>query len=82
MKNNKSYLIAFAAGAAAAGLAAYWLKSKSGQSATNKLKVKGEKMIDEAEDILSEARGRFENLRSDLFRKERKNEKNPEKIIM
>lgn len=63
-------------------MAAMWLKSKSGQSAAGKLKQKGEKMIDEAEDILTEARDKFENLRTDFFRKERKNEKVAEKIIM
>jgi gas vesicle protein len=82
MKKNKGLLIAFAAGAAAAGVAAWWLNSKKGKSATDKLKLKGEKMIDEAEDILSEARGRFENLRSDMFRKEKKNEKVTDKVVM
>jgi gas vesicle protein len=86
MKKNTGYWLAFAAGIAAAGTAAYLLNSARGKAARAKVKEKGEQVIDDAEEIISDARDRFETLRTDLKRSlgrsNRKHEEVPGEIVM
>lgn len=82
MNKNKQLLAAFAAGAALAGVAAYFLTSKKGQEAKQQLKFKGEKMLSDAENIINEAKNRLEHLKSGFMGEKRANGKVPEDIVM
>jgi Flp pilus assembly protein TadB len=82
MKKSTGYLLAFAAGTAAVGLAGFWLASSKGKDARSKLKMKGEQMIAEAEDVLLEAKERMDRIKSELFKKEKRNERMPENLMM
>lgn len=66
MKKNTGYWLAFAAGVAVAGTVSYLLTSRKGKAFTQKFTEKGEKIIDDAEEIITDAKDRFENLRADL----------------
>lgn len=86
MKKNTGYWLAFAAGLAVAGTAAWLMNSRKGKAAKEKISEKGEKILDDAEEIISDARERFENLRTDLKkgfgRSNRRKEEIPGEVIM
>lgn len=52
MKANKGMILGIAAGVAAAGIATYFLTTKSGKKSGAKLKIKGQKVVDQFKHIM------------------------------
>ena len=86
MKKSTSLLLAFTAGAAIAGATRIFLATRRGKTLKRKVVEKGEKMIEDAEEIISEAKNRFEDLRVDIrtggISKNGKTKKSGEDIVM
>ena len=67
MKTNKGLYIALAAGVAAvAGLVAFLAFTDTGKQATKKWSVKGKKLAGRAEDIVKDARKKFDDLKQEF----------------
>lgn len=74
MKKNKGLIIAIAAGAAVAGLVAFLSFTETGKKATKKWRVKGRKVTDKAEAILSDAKKKFDDLREEFISEYKSND--------
>lgn len=74
MKRNKGLIIALAAGAAVAGLVAFLAFTETGKKTTKKWSVKGRKVKDKAEAIISDAKKKFDDLREELVNEYKSND--------
>ncbi len=52
MKTNKGLILGIAAGVAVAGVATYFLANKNGKKSGDKLKAKGQKVVDQFKNIM------------------------------
>jgi gas vesicle protein len=74
MKRNKGLIVALAAGAAVAGLVAFLAFTETGKKTTKKWKVKGKKVKDKAESIITDARKKFDDLREEFVSEYKNND--------
>jgi gas vesicle protein len=66
MKTNKVLLISLAAGAVVAGLAAYFFYTEQGKELKGKWMKKGTQLAKETRDVLKEAKGRMDAMKSEM----------------
>ena len=66
MKKNRGLMIAIAAGVTVAGLVAFLAFTETGKDVTKKWKVKGRKLAGKAEDIIKDAKKKFEDLKEEF----------------
>lgn len=71
---NKGLIIALAAGAAVAGLVAFLTFTETGKKTTKKWKVKGKKVKDKAEAIITDAKKKFDDLREEFVSEYKNND--------
>jgi hypothetical protein len=81
-KKNKELVAAFVAGLAVAGAAAWWLKSENGKEITGKIKNKRDSLLEEVDDIILDARSRFDALKTGLTGRSKPQVKETEDLIM
>jgi len=67
-------IVALAAGAAVAGLVAFLAFTETGKKTTKKWKVKGKKVKDKAESIITDARKKFDDLREEFVSEYKNND--------
>lgn len=66
MKTNKGLFIAIAAGVVVAGMVAFLAFTDTGKNTTKKWRVKGKKLAGRAEDIVKDAKKKFDDLKQEF----------------
>ena len=78
MKANKGLIIALAAGAAVAGLVAYLMTSDKGKKIRKKWRSRGAELVEEIDEIVSDAKQKFSALKDEMLSECRKEQKREE----